>query len=386
MAVPQEELQKWLTDVRSVLEFVTEKLSQVELAQQQPNVQTPLTDLATSCQRSTLNSAKKGSPPPAPPISLPSQPAEEQVADVAMVHPFAIQAPSQDEMSLVLDSNPVQNDSAAHSVSFCKSFSAAHFLAEEKPPSPRKLLLNTKGEVWEPMRRQDVHKYTVTGTIRWYWIGLTYNMKLRSVYMQLRAKVATLRTMAAALNEDLMEDEEAKLEENREQLHAMGCGAEIGSMTLASTCFAKTIEKEAGNDDVEIILSEKCLTKLERLLKLEWTIHGIFKVYRLTTDQVLQMASCPLDEFMEHYITDRNDALSRKISSEKRIELTKATLKGVAEFEILCDDLRDRITANDQLFFKLFLMLINIFTCVGQYCYDYFFPEEIYKCEKRLGN
>ena len=54
-------------------------------------------------------------------------------------------------------------------------------------------------------------------------------MKLRSVYMQLRAKVATLRTMAAALNEDLMEDEEAKLEEDREQLHAMGCGGEIGS-------------------------------------------------------------------------------------------------------------------------------------------------------------
>ena len=41
-----------------------------------------------------------------------------------------------------------------------------------------------------------------------YWIGLTNNLRFRSVYMELQSKIATVVSYADALNKDLMEDME----------------------------------------------------------------------------------------------------------------------------------------------------------------------------------
>merc|ERR1712139_35429 len=94
----------------------------------------------------------------------------------------------------------------------------------------------------------------------------------------------------------------------------------------------------------------------------------------------LQMASCPLRDFMYEYIKDRDDALAREDDDERHRAVVDAALKAVAGTEILLASLFDRLNANDQLLFKLILMIVNIMTCIGQYAYNHLFEERIYTC------
>merc|ERR1711879_231273 len=100
------------------------------------------------------------------------------------------------------------------------------------------------------------------------------------------------------------------------------------------------------------------------------------------TCEMLQMASCPLDVYLDNYITARDRALSEKDPAIKRYALMKVATKAAVGFEVLCNDLKLRIHANDELLFKGLLLFVNLLTCLGQYVYnDFINPERVYRCK-----
>merc|ERR1712176_403867 len=143
-------------------------------------------------------------------------------------------------------------------------------------------------------------------------------------------------------------------------------------------------ENAPAEQDAGIVLAIDSLKRLEVLLCKEWTGKGLLRGFKMGTDELLQMASCPLDEFMKqysNYFHEREGFWKAGNPEERRREATKAAVRATSGVDVLVNSLLDRIHQNDQLQFKLALMVINIMTVIGEYFYSQMFPEEIYKCQ-----
>jgi hypothetical protein len=281
------------------------------------------------------------------------------------VHPFAIVSETKEEPPLPPEPLPV--NVAAPKKKTKKNRPSAGMKDDSGVVT---FGLQEDADRWEPIAHVCIAKHSLRGTAQWYWIGLLKNLELRAIHMQLRAKVTTILSNANALNEDLMEDEEKQLEEEAQALRKAGKSEDwISRQTslMRSGSQYSTYEDNA----TEIIQSMRCLQTLEELIKRPWVIHGLLRKYFVTTDELMQWASCPFDEFAEQYISDRDVAMQINDPAERRVELCKATLKGVARFELLCHILNDRINANDTLLFKVLVLCLQVLTTFGQYVWSH---------------
>ena len=219
------------------------------------------------------------------------------------------------------------------------------------------LTVRLKGRLWEPMTFKTRTRTTrILGYMRFYWIGITNNLKLKDAYIALKGQSTILSQRTSAMTA------------NAQRV------IKLDNIRKLSGARCSLIEKEL-ECQVDIWLAQRHLARLEHALAITWTADG------LTNSALFEMASCPLHQYMSAYIADRDDALERTDLVEKREELVKCTSRGVAGLEVLCSHLEDRIVANDQLLFKFLLMTVNLLTCLGQFLYnDYVKKPRIFKC------
>jgi len=214
---------------------------------------------------------------------------------------------------------------------------------------------------WIPLNQDDVQKRSWSGLIRFQWLGLTKNMELREIHMALRKKLYTISHEATALSIGGINKQTQRLATTATQLRS------LRKTGVAPRMRHSHHFQEQTDDDAAIALCRCTLERLESLLLRDWKLEGRLATHKFRTTELLSMARCPLDGFVEQYIADRDDALEREGDEEMRVELTKAALKGVAGMEILCASLHDRINQNDEMLFKLLLMFVNIFGLIAKY-------------------
>jgi len=246
---------------------------------------------------------------------------------------------------------------------------------------------------WQWLRRQDVSQFRWKARARFYWKGLTQNTGLRTTYMRLQSKLRVLRSECDALFDDIIDDDLEKKEAIRK--HVCNGIAKSSRLKLARKTLNITKSKKLelmrathlsgtqqlnvietiadstipeGYNDVEIAAAKDGLRILESLIKREFRSSA----GSVTTDQLFQMAGVPFDDFMLIYVRDRDDALEKEDSTERKRELIKALTKGVDGLECMCGYLQEAIDQNDQLLFKIVLMLVNLIGALGQFLYtDY---------------
>lgn len=203
---------------------------------------------------------------------------------------------------------------------------------------------------WQWLGKPDIVKFSYLRAAKFYWLGLTRNYQLKAAYMQFHAKLRVLSQKAQALTVDWIEDSEWLKEEQRK--------------IQRNRSSRRLVVKQ--DYESEILLAKDTLRLLEALLLYRFQ-EGQY--VSLRGDEFLQMAGCPLDELAAAYLADRDGALNIKSRDVRRRELVKAVVKGVDGFECLCQSLHQRIVENDNLIFKLLLLIINCLTCIAQFIY-----------------
>jgi len=178
-------------------------------------------------------------------------------------------------------------------------------------------------------------KPSYCGRASFYWEGLTNNTKVRADFMTLRAELATLDQLSIAMSVDAYEDV-----------------VESDQQDTRNTLFDEDIR-------IDIQRSLNALKKLEHLVK-EFHVQ-------------LLAANCPVNSLVKTYTQDRDEVFAdvhRLTDGSKiRSKLVRVLVGGISQYEILCDYYRVAIDNNDQLLFKLVLMVINMLTVLGQYIY-----------------
>jgi len=234
---------------------------------------------------------------------------------------------------------------------------------------------------WEPMEEKSIPKWSLPGFVKFYFIGLTNNSKLKATYMEMFSKLEVLSQRAKAISEQWMNLQKERM--NMEYYQHMG---------VLNTERRGSIRHES---QLLIYECEDLIRKLEGYLLVD-----PFGVLNLKVYELLHMASCPLDQFVQGYLARRDNALhmpcfppdslenacqleeTRQQQMDKEKQMAKAAVRSIAQMEILFEALKVKIDTNDQLLFKLFLVAVNIATCLGQYLYDRYQgkePEQV-KC------
>jgi len=195
---------------------------------------------------------------------------------------------------------------------------------------------------------------------RFYFIGLTDNEHLRALLLRLRSRLRIISEQAESMYGDMLEDGD-ELDDTGEH------GAEADERLAVKRRVTMGTEADKAN-------CADTLRRFESLLKHEFTHLTHYerqknkKGLTVRTDEFFMMAGCPFDAFVEIYIRDRDIAF--RASEHKRRETLNLLLRATNMVDILCGYLQNKIDANDQLFFKLFLLVVNVVTCAAQFAYN----------------
>jgi len=92
----------------------------------------------------------------------------------------------------------------------------------------------------------------------------------------------------------------------------------------------------------------------------------------MRTDQLLQMSGVPFDTFLSVYMRDRDSALNT--TKHCRREIVQVCARGIDMLQHLCGYLETRIDANEQLWFRMFMILTQLLSVVVTYTYEYLQP------------
>lgn len=350
VAIADEDLQPYVKDLRVILEFVTAKLCDLELGRQKADVTTPLSEIAKRCRLP----AAAHSVPPMPMDIIPTTCLDEKSDDLEVVdlesnaggelpHPFV------PEKIGGLEFSPPPAPQV-NTLTVRRSGVHHHNLHHQR---------STRVGEWVPMTGASLERASCCAQIRFVWIGLVHNLKLKHVYIKLRQELQVYHNQSATMSwfsHRKMKDN--MVDNHQQQLVADGESA------------------DADEAESAITVAQNYLASLEDLLNHEWPEVG----YKTST--LFHLASCPIDVFIDEYTKVRDDAMSNENIEERRRQLVKTFASGVAGLDTLVGDLKVTIDNNDQIAFKAFLLFVNLCTCVGQYIFNHFIhPNRTYKCK-----
>lgn len=407
------DLRSFLVDVQSVLEFVTQRITDLDLKESEHANKSSLNELVTTCKaasRAPLELAVKGRGPGSKEMVVSEvnwnpPTAAAEVADKLLNEEEeeleSISSKSQTDEVKAID-RPERNvkiKEEARSPLSKGDQDEHHFWGI--PAQPTKLLskglsvlghmfdktertdcvvrnltqtMCEAGSHWEPLDTSRIQKRTWFLAARFYWLGLTKNMEFRSIHMAFKEKLNTISQDAQQLHTG----------DRKKHFHQLTSRARVlrKSVTVkfeGSHHFPAppedTLKEAEGDDDAAIALCHSVLHRLEKLLQKDWDAKGRFATHTFRSDILLQMASCPLDDFVERYTAERDAALSRTEPREQRRELTKVAVRAVAGVDILCDAFHERINQNDEMPFKLLLCLMHVASIATHYLIRFVFPD-----------
>jgi len=226
---------------------------------------------------------------------------------------------------------------------------------------------------WEPLEKvvclEESKKWALFGVVRFYWIGLTNNTSLKATFLEMHSKLEVLSQRGDTLSEEWCTLQKERM--------SMEYYEQFGN---SNTERRKQIRHES---QLLIYEAEDLIRKLEGLLAID-----SFGVLNMKVYKALQMASCPLEQFLENYITRRDDALAlpsfpprtfdhhleleatKEQQMLKEKQMVKAAVRSIAQMETLFTSLRVKIDSNDQLLFKVVVVVLQAATVLGQYVFE----------------
>jgi len=201
---------------------------------------------------------------------------------------------------------------------------------------------------WKWLTKDDFAKHSCKGRALFLYRGLTNNNQLRAILLRLKSRLFFLQQRANEMVDELINDESDAWQKDEEAMK-----------------FRTLSDGNMSGVAVDTEMCKDTLRALEALLQREFKDDNGNIIAR--ADALFQMAGCPFNEFLSIYIRDRDQALTA--TDRPRRHIVKATSRAVDMVDCLCGYLQDRIDNNDQLLFKLFLLLMNAATCLGQFVY-----------------
>jgi len=126
------------------------------------------------------------------------------------------------------------------------------------------------------------------------------------------------------------------------------------------------VEQSRKTEPWEIEMALDLLRDIDDLLVLPFDCGG----YKLSISDLVQIAGCPWDVFVDSYANSRTGAV-RCEGDGRRRELLLAAAKGVDGLEVLIQYVANKIDANDLLWFKGALIAMNLLTCAASFAWGW---------------
>lgn len=205
---------------------------------------------------------------------------------------------------------------------------------------------------WKWLTTDQLAKHSWIARLKFLWRGLLDNTQLKAVLLRLKSRLKVLECKAASLVDEMVDDEQ--------ELAESVCNQDLNKFRVNA---AKS--SNMSGIAVDTLMAKDALRSLEALLVHSFTDN---KGTSVRADELFQMAGVPFDDFVKIYVRDRNIALTCDI--RHRREVVKIVARGIDMVDCLCLYLQCRIDANDQLLFKLFLLVVNVVTMVSTFIYE----------------
>ena len=175
--------------------------------------------------------------------------------------------------------------------------------------------------------------------ISYYWIGITNNQDHKFKYLEFRASLDILQKKGIAMYEDLyvaIKTEETKIVD---------------------------YDNEIKDDIIEIFkLLDKYLLKYHKLL---WCTKAPIKKFIISYFQNRNKI-CEINT-LNHFSTK----IERKLSNREIAQLKLYNMNlVVSELDVMSEFIKSSVDTNDQLPFKIFLLILNILSVMGQYIWN----------------
>jgi hypothetical protein len=162
--------------------------------------------------------------------------------------------------------------------------------------------------------------------LNYYWIGLKNNEIHKYTYLKFRSDIEILKEKSVAMHENL---------------------------------FTLIQDKERNNEDKD--LKNHCID--DDIIKIFIEIDKIL----LKNHKIMWCTKAPIKEFIKSYFIIRDETCKledNNILIEKRLDNMTSI---VMELEVISEFIKSSVDINDQMFFKMILVLLNIITVIGQY-------------------
>jgi len=233
---------------------------------------------------------------------------------------------------------------------------------------------------WAWIQKEDFVAHSWWARLEFYWIGLTDNLRYRSILLRLTSRLKIISQEARALFEEMLDEEDEALDEidaNRTSAHEH---VPEHAKTAARQRHTVSCKVTSGTYH-DLSKAEDTLRDLEALLQMAFTEKTGPLTYQsestVSTDKLFLMAGCPFEKFVEIYIRDRDKAFASR--DHRRRDILKVVLRASDMVDVLCGYLSSKIDQNDQLLFKLALMFVNLVSVMGQLIWaDYIKQKPLY--------
>jgi hypothetical protein len=185
------------------------------------------------------------------------------------------------------------------------------------------IILNDENE-W--INKKILKKPNLKYKINYYWIGLINNEIHKYSYLKFRSDIEILKEKSVAMHEDLF-----KLIQDMERKKEI-----------------KDLKNHCIDDDIFNIFKE-----IDKIL--------------LRSHKIMWCTKAPLKEFLNSYFSTRDITCqieNNDLLIEKRLDNMTSV---VMELEVISEFIRTSVDKNDQMLFKLLVILLNIATMIGQY-------------------
>ena len=124
------------------------------------------------------------------------------------------------------------------------------------------------------------------------------------------------------------------------------------------------------------------------IINIDTEIINIFQLadqYLKENSKILGLSQAPFKEFMEHYFYKRNillkldDTYKNKYTNNRFI-IAKRTTYIINQLEVLFEFIKTSVDNNDQLPYKLIILIMNFIIVLGEYLFKYYWIDNSKNC------
>ena len=212
--------------------------------------------------------------------------------------------------------------------------------------------INIENHIW--ITKEQICSSSYKSKILYYWTGLANNKVHKFRYLSLKAKLGILNKQIIAMTSDL---------------YAM-------IQTEKTDCIIEDdikIEKYQNDDELKSDIPKyKWINNRDDVVIHFKILDNILLKYH----DLIWNTRAPMDKFIDTYIKKRNRACyiePREIYTDHdaRSKLRMEDLSSmITEFEVMTDFVRSSVDANDEIFFKIFLLFLNTLTIFGEFVWN----------------